>query len=109
MNKREIYILLRHELEQRLSNQDELIQKLDADVRAAISTATASPQAAPDAPHEAPPESNTLAAVFRNDANLKRWLLASGVDSFQRLQTLMQGLSPERVEELRAVMTREGY
>jgi len=109
VTKKEIYILLRHELDQRLDAQDERLAKLESDVRAALDTIPKQQEQAQDAPHESESENATLAGIFRQSPDLKRLLLSSGIDSFPRLMTFLSDFTPERIEAIKAVAKQEGY
>jgi len=106
MTKKEIYILLRHELRQALDAQDERLRALENDVRSALNAAPGQEQPQ-DTPHEREPDNATLAAMFRNSPDQKRWLIASGIDSFPRFMAFLSGL--ENIDAVRVVAKQEGY
>jgi hypothetical protein len=107
MTKKEMFILLRHEIRGELDALEERIETLEG--RAAAGDDTANPDEY-EAPHAESPGTASFNSVLRKSPP---WFIPrlreSGVDTLKRLLSLREFLTAENVATLHGILKDEGY
>jgi hypothetical protein len=107
MTKKEIYILLRHEIREQLEEYEERIAALE---KAVVPAVLESFDNEPEAPHAEEPASASFNSVLRK---APPWFIPrlreSGADNLKRLLSLREFLTAENVATLHGILKDEGY